>query len=49
MEGLKVEGEITHDAVEAEIDVARDRAERETPEVVVEVEVPGLPFDGRTM
>ena len=49
MEGLKVEGEITHDAVEAEIDVARDRAERETPEVVVDVEVPVTPIDPRTM
>jgi hypothetical protein len=49
MEGLKVEGEITHDAVEAEIDVARDRAERETPEVVVDVEVPVTPLDPRTM
>ena len=49
MEGLKVEGEITHDAVEAEIDVARDRAENQTPEVSVDVEVPVTPIDPRTM
>tara|TARA_B100000949_G_scaffold227216_1_gene233361 strand:- start:448 stop:3012 length:2565 start_codon:yes stop_codon:yes gene_type:complete len=40
LEAIKVEGEVTRDAISAEIDVAKDRATRETPEVNIDVDLP---------
>jgi hypothetical protein len=40
LEAMKVEGEVTRDAISAEIDVEKDRATRETPEVNIDVDLP---------
>jgi hypothetical protein len=41
LEVLKVEGEVTRDAIRAEIDVEKDRATQESPDVTIDVDVPG--------
>ena len=40
LEAIKVEGEVTRDAISAEIDVAKDRATRIEPEVKIDVDLP---------
>jgi hypothetical protein len=40
LEALKVEGEVTRDVISAEIDVEKDRATRETPDVNIDVDLP---------
>jgi hypothetical protein len=41
LEAMKVEGEVTRDAIRAKIDVEKDLATREPPEVKIDVEIPG--------
>ena len=40
LEAIKVEGEVTRDAISAEIDVEKDAAMRKTPEVKIDVDLP---------
>jgi hypothetical protein len=41
LEVMKVEGEVTRDAIRAKIDVEKDRATKEQPEVRIDVDIPG--------
>jgi len=40
LEAMKVEGEVTRDAISAEIDVEKDQAMRNTPDVKIDVDLP---------
>jgi hypothetical protein len=40
LEAMKVEGEVTRDAIRAKIDVEKDRATKEQPEVRIDVDIP---------
>jgi len=41
LEAMKVEGEVTRDAIRAKIDIEKDLATQEPPEVSIDVEISG--------